>query len=127
MKTFPTLLACCAVASLGLGRPVQRVLAESIRLGEQIRPEATGFEFTYSYSNFLDGGLLNAEGRPLPVDLLRGSIEEAMGLWASYVPIDFVEVADKGLEQSPLDGGTEGEIRIGHRLLDGPGGVKARA
>jgi len=128
MKIFPTRLAYLAFAVLGLGCLIQRVcVASLIAAGAQDPPAATCFELTYSYSNFLDGGLLDAEGIPLPVSLLRGSIEEAMGLWANYAPIHFVEVADNGPEHAPLDGGTEGEIRIGYRVLDGFGGVKALA
>jgi hypothetical protein len=84
---------------------------------------------TYSYSNFLDGGLLDSNNQPVPVSLLRGSIEEALSLWAAVVPISFVEVPDAGplptaADASYFDIGVP-QIRIGHHLLDGFGNVKA--
>lgn len=68
---------------------------------------------TYSYQNNLfDGGLLMPDNQPLPIDLIRGSIEEAFGLWASVAPLHFVEVPDDGLSY--------GQIRFQHDYIDGP-------
>ena len=51
---------------------------------------------TYSYNNFLDGGLKDPDGVPVPADYLRLVTEEAFGLWASVAPLHFVEVPDVG-------------------------------
>ncbi len=78
---------------------------------------------TYSYSNLLDGGLIDPDGNSLPVDLLRASIEEALGLWASVAPLHFVEVEDEG--RNPVDfnnypNGQFGQIRFKHIFINGP-------
>lgn len=67
---------------------------------------------TYSYSNLLDGTFLLT-----PPKDLRAATEEALALWASYVPLDFIEVPDAG--PPPLDlpysvGPSDPQIRIGH-------------
>jgi hypothetical protein len=84
---------------------------------------------TYSYSNFLDGGLLDSHEQPVPVGLLRGSIEEALSLWAAVAPLNFVELPDIGPPPSSSDASYFGtgipQIRIGHHPLDGFGNVKA--
>lgn len=74
---------------------------------------------TYSFENMFDGGLLQPNGQPLPSALIRGSIEEALGLWASVVPISFVEVADNGLPYSN-PGAQYGQIRFRHMFINGP-------
>jgi hypothetical protein len=84
-------------------------------------------ELTYSYSNLLDGGLLDPLGEPVELETIRRSVVEAMEVWARVVPIHFVEVFDNGLSRHPQDGGTQGTIRLGHLRLDGPGSFKARA
>ena len=56
----------------------------------------TPVSVTYSYSNLLDGGLLQPNGQPLPRWLIRQSVEDAFGLWASVAPLHFVEVEDQG-------------------------------
>jgi hypothetical protein len=66
-----------------------------------------------------DGGLLMPNGQPLPAALIRGSIEEALGIWASYAPLHFVEVEDDGLSYS--QGSTQyGQIRFRHIYINGP-------
>jgi hypothetical protein len=73
---------------------------------------------TYSYQNLLDGGLKMPDGEPLPTSLIRGSVETALGLWASVVPIHFVEVPDDGL---PYGQSTQyGDIRLRHVYINGP-------
>ena len=52
----------------------------------------TPVTITYSYSNLLDEGF----NTTLTSEKIRLSIEEALGLWAQYVPLHFVEVADSG-------------------------------
>src|SRR4029079_12209591 len=51
---------------------------------------------TYSYSNLFDGGLLDSSGQPVPKELLRASIEEALSLWADVAALNFIEVPDMG-------------------------------
>lgn len=85
----------------------------------------TTVKLTYSFQNMFDGALKMPNGEPLPADLIRGSIEEALGLWASVAPLEFVEVPD--------DGSQFGQIRFRHLRINGPDPVvgapvaKARA
>jgi len=69
---------------------------------------------TYSYSNLLDGTflLMNPEQ-------LRAATEEALGLWASFGQLRFVEVIDSGPAPSDFSytAGTTPQIRIGHHPL----------
>jgi hypothetical protein len=74
---------------------------------------------TYSFQNMFDGGLLMPNGQPLPNSLIRGSIEEALGLWASIVPITFVEVPDNGIGYG-FTGAQYGQIRFRHIYINGP-------
>ena len=66
-----------------------------------------------------DGGLLMPDGQPLPSKLIRDSIEDALGLWASVVPIQFVEVPDNGLNYG-ISGAEYGQIRFRHNYINGP-------
>ncbi len=73
---------------------------------------------TYSYENLLDGGMKMPGGQPLPVSLIRKSVETALGLWASVVPINFVEVPD---DAKPYGQSTQhGDIRLRHIYINGP-------
>lgn len=76
---------------------------------------------TYSYQNMFDGGLKMPDGQPLPAQLIRRSIEDALGLWASVAPLHFVEVPDEG---GPTPGnypdGQFGQIRFRHVYINGP-------
>lgn len=93
--------------------------------GKWPQPDGLGtpVTITYSYNNFLDGGLKDSDGVSLPVSLLRGSVEEALGLWASVAPLHFVEVEDEGgpavLGQQYPDG-QFGQIRFNHISYNGP-------
>jgi hypothetical protein len=82
----------------------------------------TRVRITYSYNNLLDGGLLDPQGYPLPASLIRSSIEEAFRVWASVVPLDFVEVPDEGGGPflSDYPDGQYGEIRFSHVYINGP-------
>ena len=77
------------------------------------------FTLTYSFQNMFDGGLLMPNGQPLPNDLIRDSIEEALGLWASVVPVHYVEVPDNGLAYG-IAGAQFGQIRFRHVFINGP-------
>ena len=82
---------------------------------------------TYSYNNFLDGGLKDPAGVPVPADYIRRVTYEAFKLWASVAPLHFVEVADVGstvftgntfaYNSLPADG--FGQIRLNHRFING--------
>jgi hypothetical protein len=81
-----------------------------------LEPQIT---LTYSFQNMFDGGLLMPNGQPLPALLIRRSIEEALGLWASVVPVHYVEVPDDGLHY--WQGASQfGEIRFRHAYINGP-------
>jgi hypothetical protein len=74
---------------------------------------------TYSYQNMFDGALKMPGGEPLPNQLIRDSIEEALGLWAEVVPFHFVEVYDDGLQYN-RSSGAYGQIRFRHIHINGP-------
>ncbi|MEM8865799.1 MAG: matrixin family metalloprotease [Planctomycetota bacterium] len=84
--------------------------------------DGTPVTVTYSYNNLLDGGLLDPAGDPLPADFLRESVEEALNVWASVVPINFVEVPDEGgpVSTRSYPDGQFGQIRFSHRYINGP-------
>lgn len=72
---------------------------------------------TYSFQNMFDGALKMPNGQPLPASLIRGSIEEALHLWASAAPLNFVEVPDDGL---PYGSSTKfGQLRFRHIYING--------
>lgn len=78
---------------------------------------------TYSFNNMFDGGLKDHNGVSLPASLIRGSIEEALGLWASVAPLKFVEVEDEGRNPVTLGNyanGQFGQIRFSHLYYNGP-------
>lgn len=78
----------------------------------------TPITLTYSFQNMFDGALKMPDGNPLPNSLIRGSIEEALRLWSSVVPINFVEVPDDGLF---YPNSTQfGQIRFRHIYINGP-------
>jgi hypothetical protein len=83
---------------------------------------ACGVTITYSYNNVLDGGLRQPDASPLPPSLIRASIEEALGLWASVIPVDFVEVEDEGgpVVVGNYPNGQYGDIRFHHLYINGP-------
>ncbi|MEX2307228.1 MAG: matrixin family metalloprotease [Pirellulales bacterium] len=81
--------------------------------------QGTPVTITYSYQNMFDGALKMPNGQPLPATLIRESIEEAFGVWASYAPLTFVEAPDDGLAYS--QGSTQfGQIRFRHVFINGP-------
>ena len=84
---------------------------------------------TYSYSNLLDPVFLDELNQPISPAYLRQAVEEALSLWASVVPVHFVEVVDSGPLPSEADYSPIGmpQIRVGHHAIDGAGNVKAHA
>jgi Matrixin len=81
--------------------------------------KGTPITLTYSFQNMFDGALKMPDGQPLPTSIIRGSIEEALHLWSSAAPINFVEVPDDGLFYS--QGSTHyGQIRFRHIYINGP-------
>jgi len=78
----------------------------------------TPLTITYSFQNMFDGSIKMPNGNPLPNSIIRGSIEEALGLWASVTPITFQEVVDDGL---PYGSSSQfGTIRFRHIPINGP-------
>jgi hypothetical protein len=69
---------------------------------------------TYSYSNLLDGTFLLLT----PAEL-RAATEEALGLWARYAPLHFVELPDSGPPPSDQPYAAIGtpQIRVGHHSI----------
>lgn len=82
---------------------------------------------TYSYNNFLDGGLKNLAGESISESYLKTVTEEAFGLWASVAPIHFIEVADVGTPVFTSNSAAYlsyaeddfGQIRLNHRFING--------
>jgi len=79
--------------------------------------KGTPVTITYSYSNLLNGSLPGG----LNSLQIKGIVQEALGLWAKYAPLNFVEVNDSG--PSPSDtgysAGTYPQIRLGTHYIDG--------
>jgi len=106
-------------------RPDSPPLNDALLYGAAEAYVDTGFRWpgdpptiTYSYSNLLDGAL------GLPAADLRAACEEALGLWATYAPLHFVEVQDSGPPPSDSSYPAFGypQIRIGHHYIDGSTG-----
>lgn len=91
------------------------------------QPGGTGnpLTITYSLSNLLTADL----GGTLSPSVVYEAVEEALGLWAQYAPINFVEQVDSG--PAPSEGSYSGfnrpNIRIGHHAIDGRNNVLAHA
>ena len=80
--------------------------------------KSTPITLTYSFQNMFDGALKMPNGQPLPASIIRGSIEEALHLWSSAAPINFVEVPDDGLYYGSST--HYGQIRFSHIYINGP-------
>ena len=97
------------------GSPGQYVLEGS--QWPQPGGKGTPITLTYSFQNMFDGGIKMPNGQPLPISIIRGSIEEALGLWASAAPVNFVQVPDDGL---PYGSSSHyGQIRFSHIYING--------
>ena len=81
-------------------------------------------EITYSYSNLLDGGMTG-----VTTTELQNAVEEALELWASVAPLEFVEVTDSGspVNDNSYPASGEPNLRFGHHEFDGSGSVLAHA
>ncbi len=77
------------------------------------------FENMFGHQNQPGQGLLMPSGERLPDDLIRHSIEEALGTWASWAPLHFVEVLDDGLMYAQ-GSSQHGQIRFRHVYINGP-------
>ncbi len=92
-------------------------------------PRGTRVEITYSYSNLLDASF--APG--ISATQKRLATETALGMWARYAPLDFVEIPDFGGMPSASDsrytaGPSHANLRIGHHYIDGnPDGPDTKA
>jgi hypothetical protein len=64
----------------------------------------------YSYVNMFSGGILMPDNTPLPNSIIKSSIEEALHVWTTAAPINFVEV--------PL--GSSTQLRFSHIYINGP-------
>jgi hypothetical protein len=107
--------------------PVDEDLASAafvLQGGKFPQPNGLGspVTITYSFNNLLDGGIKDHNGVSLPVPLIRHSVEEALGAWATHAPLHFVEVPDEG--GGPFLGnypdGQFGQIRFSHIYINGP-------
>ncbi|MBD2534689.1 matrixin family metalloprotease, partial [Nostoc flagelliforme FACHB-838] len=87
--------------------------------------KGTPITITYSYSNLLNGNLLGG----LAVSTLTSAIEEALKLWATYAPLNFVEISDSGPAPSNnyYTAANHPQIRFGYSTIDGSGDVLAQA
>jgi hypothetical protein len=80
--------------------------------------KGTPITLTYSFQNMFDGALKMPNGQPLAASVIRGSIQEALHLWSSAAPINFVEVPDDGLYYGSST--HYGQIRFSHLYINGP-------
>jgi predicted Zn-dependent protease len=81
------------------------------------------YHITYSYYNVLNGQL-----NGLSASTVKEVIQEALGLWAKYVPIKFTEVADSGVDNTTgqsYNASGSADIRISSLFIDGPNGTLA--
>ncbi len=80
---------------------------------------------TYSLSNLLTPEL----GGTLAPAVVYDAVEEALGLWAKYAPLNFTEVLDAGpaAGDQSYSGLNRPNIRIGHHAIDGRSNVLAHA
>ena len=82
----------------------------------QPKGKGSSVEITYSYTNLFDGNLKG----DISKSEIKAVIEEALGLWSQYAPLNFVEVPDNG--KKSIANPNAADIRIGHRNLGGPAG-----
>lgn len=125
MRLYLSSSLCWVVVLAAAVLPAGEAGAYMLQGGKWPQPGGRGspVTVTYSYNNLLDGSLLQPSGDPLPVDLIRQSVEEALAAWASVAPLNFVEVEDQG---GPVYSGVQysngqfGQIRFNHMYINGP-------
>lgn len=86
-----------------------------------INPIVFLYDVKYSYGNLLNGQLKGG----LTPNQIRGAVEEALGLWASYAPLRFHEVEDTGpavISDLTYPPAGVAQIRFGHHSIDGATG-----
>ncbi len=85
---------------------------------EQPGGPGSSFTISYSYSNLLDGGMLDGlTGSALSNSLMRSAFERAFQDYADILPIHFIEVLDNNgplPETGDYDPTGLADIRIGH-------------
>jgi hypothetical protein len=100
-------VACSLAGSSADAEPIRAPWAQ---------PGGPGTEvvISYSFSNLFDGTFLLVSPWQL-----RAATQEALGLWASYAPLRFVELPDSGPLPSDVDyaAATHPQIRIGHHAM----------
>ncbi|HSI44939.1 MAG TPA: PEP-CTERM sorting domain-containing protein [Methylophilus sp.] len=81
------------------------------------QPDGLGsaITLTYSYSNLLDGGIVDRAGKSFSAAILRSAFEQAFTDYAAVLPFHFVEVSDFGPlpETGEYDPTGLADIRIG--------------
>ena len=103
---LPVFISCLMIGGSAFADPVGLQWPQPKGPGSQV-------SITYSYSNLLDGTFFLASP-----DELRAATEEALRLWGSYAPLQFIEVPDAGPTPSdtPYErGALDPQIRIGHQ------------
>jgi len=81
------------------------------------QPNGPGLDMTltYSFSNLFNGDVVDANGQPFSIDIMRSAFEQAFTDYATVLPIHFIEVADAGPlpETGEYDPTGLADIRIG--------------
>ena len=82
---------------------------------EQPNGPGSDITLTYSFSNLFNGDVVDAQGQPFSVDIMRSAFEQAFSDYATVLPIHFIEVADAGPlpETGEYDPTGLADIRIG--------------
>lgn len=114
-KTIARLFRTCAVVCAAFVCAASSAAADPVGLQwPQPGGDGTPVYITYSYSNLLDGSFLL-----ISPDELRAATEEALGVWAKYAPLHFIEQPDSGWPTSDVPYSADGQpqIRIGHHEL----------
>ena len=108
--------AACSLIALCMAAPASAGHFPMYAAWAQPDGPGSALTLTYSFSNLLDGSLLDsATGAPLPVSLLRSAFELALWDYAAVLPIHFVEVSDSGPppETGEYDPTGLADIRVG--------------
>jgi len=82
---------------------------------EQPNGPGSDITLTYSFSNLFNGDVVDAQGQPFSVNIMRSAFEQAFSDYATVLPIHFIEVADTGPlpETGEYDPTGLADIRIG--------------